>query len=62
MHTEIYCTSLESLDKIKAIRAIHQAYLHLRAVRFTAGNFEGCPTELALCDCLKDAGHPGFAK
>jgi len=62
MHTDIYCTTLESLDRVKAIRAIHQAYLQLRAIGPRIEDFDNDPAMAVLSDCLKDAGHPGFAK
>lgn len=61
-HTEIYCTSLDNLDRAKAIRAIHQAYLQLSAIGSRVEDFDNDPAMAALSDCLKAAGHPGFAR
>lgn len=60
MHTDIYCTTLDNLGRAKAIRAIHQAYLQLRAIGAYVEDFNNQPAMDALVDCLKDAGHPGF--
>lgn len=64
MHSEIYCTNLDNLDKVKAIRAVQEAYLQLSAM----GNYaevdgvmyDNTPALGALLDVLKDAGHIGF--
>ena len=32
MHTELYCTTLDELDPVQAIRAIHEAWAQLAAV------------------------------
>ena len=60
MNTEQYCKSLDELDKVSAIRAIHEAYLTLSAIRHGIENvdFESVMTPLAKN--LRDAGHIGF--
>lgn len=61
MHTDIYCLKLADLDRVKAVRAIHQAWLQLRAHdKIDHEPFDNEPALAALADCLKDAGHPGF--
>lgn len=62
MHTEMYCDRLADLDRAKAIRAIHQAYLQLNATREAAmaESFDNKPSIAALASCLKASGHPGF--
>ena len=64
MHTETYCKTLAALDPVKAIRAIHQAYLQLAALSRSVdcGDYDNRPALDALADCLADAGHPGFTK
>ncbi len=60
MHTEIYCDTLDKLDSVKAIRAIQQAWLQLRALNDPASGFDNAPAMKALEECLIDAGHIGF--
>jgi hypothetical protein len=61
MHTEIACSDLDKLDRVKAIRAIHEAYLQLKAVdRYGADNLFNERVVASLAECLKDAGHIGF--
>ena len=64
MHTELYCKTLDNLEKIESIRAIHEAYLQLNAIE---KRFEGdCviynnkPVLRNLQKCLENAGHIGF--
>lgn len=64
MHTEQYCTNLELLDPVAAIRAIQQAHLQLAAVN--SGNYEpaeldNAPALAALHELLKAVGHTGHA-
>lgn len=60
MHTERYCGSLGALDRVKAIRAIQQAFLQLRALQgfVEDDGFDNAPALAALRQCLADAGHP----
>lgn len=62
MHTEIYCTRLDALDPVQAIRAIHEAYLQLAATMGAAAaeSFDNIPAAQSLAACLKAAGHMGF--
>lgn len=62
MHTETACLSLDALDRVQAIRAIHQAYLQLAATMPAADaeGFDNAPAARALAACLKAAGHIGF--
>ena len=64
MHTEMYCTTLDSLDRPKAIRAIHELYLQLHALNENVDveHYDQGPALDALAACLMDAGHPGFAE
>lgn len=59
-HTERYCEHLESLDRVQAIRAIHQACLQLSALTSYAdcGHYDNAPAMNALLACLRAAGHP----
>lgn len=57
MHTEKYCDNLERLDPVAAIRAIHQAWLQMRALPQT-GHYDNGPAIEALRACLAQAGHP----
>jgi hypothetical protein len=61
-HTEQYCTTLNSLDRVAAIRAIHQAHLQLSALSANCevGHYDNAPALLALEACLVQAGHWGF--
>lgn len=60
MDTERYCTSLDNLDRTKAIRAIQQAYLQLAALDayVDCEAYDNAPALNALLECLRDAGHP----
>lgn len=62
MHTELYCANLSALDPIKAIRAIHQAWLQLAALNTNVDceSFDNAPALASLAQCLVDAGHAGF--
>jgi cystathionine beta-lyase/cystathionine gamma-synthase len=62
MNTEKYCKNLENLDKIKAIRAIHEAYLQLRSLDTYENrmHWNNQPAISALEECLEDSGHIGF--
>lgn len=62
MHTEIYCETLENLDKVKAIRAIHQALLQLVAIETGSDDVDNFPAMLALRELMADAGHIAFVK
>ena len=59
-HTELACTSLDKLDRVKAIRAIQQAYLQLAALTTYTDteSYDNVPAMNALLACLRDAGHP----
>lgn len=65
MHTEIFCNNLDKLDKVKAIRAVHQAYLQLAAIDAIVESdenimFANGPVIARLAEVLADAGHPAF--
>jgi hypothetical protein len=62
MHTETHCPTLDAIDKVQAIRAIHQAWLQLNATKAIAADesFDNAPALASLAKCLADAGHPGF--
>lgn len=66
MHTEIYCRNLEALDNVKAIRAIHEAFLQLSALGERVDGedctYDNAPAIKALADVLADVGHIGFSK
>lgn len=66
MHTEIYCEKLDNMDNVKAIRAIHQAWLQLQALGETVDGedctYNNAPVIAALAEVLADAGHVGFSK
>lgn len=59
-HTEMYCETLEKLDRIAAIRAIQEAYLQLSALTtyVDCGHYDNRPAMNALLSCLRQAGHP----
>lgn len=63
MDTERYCTTPDNLDRVKALRAIHQALLQLSAVvrNCDVAPYDCAPALSDLASCLKDAGHMGFA-
>lgn len=60
MHTELYCPCLAGLDRVAAIRAIHQAWLQLTAITASVdvGCFDNAPAIAALRRCLEAVGHP----
>ena len=64
MHTDLYCDSLDSLDRATAVRAIHEAWLQLAAIGHRAEiggtTFDNVPALHALANCLHEAGHIGF--
>jgi hypothetical protein len=61
-YTEEVCRSLEALSPIDAIRAIHQAYLQLKALNenLDCSPYDNGGALGALRECLKEAGHIGF--
>ena len=63
MHTEIHCTALTALDRTRAIRAIHRAWLQLAALdtHVESQPYDNKPALDALAAWLREAGHPGFA-
>lgn len=64
MHSEIYCTNLDNIDKVKAIRAVQEAFLQLSAigerVEVDGMEYDNAPALEALREVLIDAGHIGF--
>ncbi len=61
MHTELYCQSLGSLDRTKAIRAIHEALIQLQAATADDGRARDHTGAIAsLRACMVQAGHIGF--
>lgn len=64
MHTETYCATLDRLDPVQAVRAIHQAYLQLAAVdqNCDVEPYDSAPALDALKACLAQAGHAGFSQ
>lgn len=62
MHTETYCTSLDKLDPVKVIRAIHEAHLLLAALtqNVDCSPYDNAPAMQSLAECLRDAGHVGY--
>ena len=62
MHTEMYCESPNKLDRIKAIRAIHEAYLQLSALtaNIDCGHYNNRQALESLADCLRQAGFQGL--
>jgi hypothetical protein len=66
MDTEKYCEKLNCLDKTEAIRAIHEAYLQLKAMgeivndRESYQVYDNRPVLKNLKKCLVSAGHIGF--
>ena len=62
MHTEAYCATPDNLDSVKALRAMHQAFLQLSAVASNCDvqPYDCAPALEALASCLRDAGHMGF--
>src|SRR3954468_18623390 len=60
MVTEIYCHTLDQLDRVRAIRAVHEAALHLREL-YLPQDRGSIPVLANLYACLAEAGHPQFA-
>lgn len=61
-YTEKVCQSLDDLDKVAAIRAIHEALLHIKTGRelgFDCLDHSGVLQNLETC--MKQAGHIGYA-
>lgn len=63
MDTERYCDTLQNLDPVAAVRALHQAWLQLRALtaNVDCGHYDNAPALGALQACLAQAGHPAGA-
>lgn len=61
MDTERYCTSLDKLDRVQAIRAIHEAFLQLAALG-DCSPYDNAPAMRSMADCLIAAGHMGFTE
>jgi hypothetical protein len=61
MRTEMCCSTLGALDKVEAIRAIHQAFIQLSAVEDGQEGLDNRPCLERLSECLKAAGHLGFS-
>jgi hypothetical protein len=61
-HTDLYCKTLDQLDRAAAIRAIHQANLQLRAAQSGVENLDHMPAIQALDEQLRIAGPPGYSK
>ncbi len=63
MHTELYCPKLRELDRVAAIRAIHQAHIQLSAAtreQPEESNLDNKPALAALASILRSVGHPGY--
>lgn len=60
--TEQHCKTLENLDAVSAVRAIHQGYLQLLALdtQIDCGHFNNQPALQALETCLRQAGFAGL--
>ena len=60
-HADIYCKTLEELDRKAAINAIYQCRNQLRAmgnrVEIGGTTYDNGPAIQALTDCLRDAGY-----
>lgn len=59
-HADIYCKTLDQLDRGAAINAIHHALMQLRAQVRGVENLDHQPTIELLKEQLRVAGHPGF--
>ncbi len=62
MHTEKYCTRLETIDPAAAIRAIHQAHIQLAAIsadKFAPGELDNAPALESLWEVLRAVGYAG---
>lgn len=63
MHTELFCKNLPGLDPIRAVRAIHLAWLQLCSIETHPDrDHDNLPALQALGECLAEAGHPEFPK
>lgn len=60
MHTERYCDSLESLDRVAAIRAIHEAFMQLSSAQDGLDCLDHGPALESLAACMRAAGHIAF--
>ncbi len=63
METERYCDNLDALLLEDFVCAIHQAWLQLSRLdeNVDCEHYDNGPVIDALADCLKQAGHIGFA-
>lgn len=58
MHSENYCNTIDELDRVDAVRAIHEALLQIEAGEihgFDCLDMVGLKQNLRAC--LKQAGH-----
>lgn len=63
MNTEEYCTTLDKLDPVEAIRAIHRAWLQLVYIQRNGADNADCrPVLEALGACMEQTGHVGFSE
>lgn len=64
LHSEKYCRKIDNIDKVKAIRAVQEAFLQLSAigerVEVDGMEYDNAPALEALREVLIDAGHIGF--
>lgn len=57
-----HCTTLEQLDPAQAVNAIHAALMQLNAAESGLENLDNSGAIAGLVECLKIAGHIGFAE
>lgn len=64
MDTERYCKTLDNLNRMQAVRAIHEALLQLQALTANVDceHFDNNHAIQSLAECLKTAGHTGFVE
>lgn len=60
MTTEQHCATLDRLDPVAAIRAIHEALNQLTAIESGLENADNTAAIAALSECMGQAGHVGF--
>ena len=60
MLTDQYCATMENLDPVEAIRAIHAAWLQIEAERQGLASLDHGDALARLAKCLRQAGHIGF--
>ena len=59
-HADIFCKTLDRLDRAEAVRALHQALMQFNALATGTENVDNKPIVAEITRLLKVAGHLGL--